>query len=617
MKNILSVICLFAVLATGCSQEELVENQSSSLESLVFTASLEEGNSRTYLDETMLQRWTKGDQIALFVANTLNSQYKFDGATGDNNGTFTLVNTPSGTGDELTRHYAVYPYASKVKITENGVISVTLPEEQDYAENSFGVGDNTMVAVTNDTMDTSLNFKNVGGYFKLHLYGDDVTVKTITLEGNGGEKIAGKASVTPVYGGEPAVSMAANATRTITLDCGDGVKIGDTAETATAFWMVVPPTVFEDGFKVSVTNAAGITFTQTTSKKVVIERNMITPMAAYKVDLIPNNQIWYTTTNGKPLNYTSTYEIFGANIVSDIYMDGRGVITFDGDVTKVGSLAFDYCRNLYTVTLPPCVTEIDYAFRGCANLNRINIPQSVNYIASGVFEGCTNLEEFSGKFVTPDGRCLIFDGEVKSFAPLGLFDSYTIPDGVTKVGGFAECTLKTVVLPESVTSVSWAAFRGCKNMMEFKGKFAADNGRCLIVGNELVTFAANCGASEYVIPENVKKIGWCAFEGCNLTSVTITNNVSVIDRYSFRGSEKLTSVTISESVTEIGEQAFWYCKNLATVYCKPTTPPTILFTGIFSGNAENLKIYVPAGSVDAYKAANYWSDYTILADGQE
>ena len=58
--------------------------------------------------------------------------------------------------------------------------------------------------------------------------------------GNKNEKLAGKATVTPVYGEAPVVSMDADAVKTITLDCG-GVKIGTTEESATAFWIVVPP----------------------------------------------------------------------------------------------------------------------------------------------------------------------------------------------------------------------------------------------------------------------------------------------------------------------------------------------------------------------------------------
>lgn len=284
MKNILSIMFLFALLASSCSEDELVKNQSAN--SLKFTASFEEDESRTYVEEGNLLRWTAGDQISLFVANTLNQQYQFEGKTGANSGYFNKIGNSFGTGNDLNRHYAVYPYASDIEITENGVITATLPSKQSYAENSFGLGANTMVAVTKNTDDTYLKFKNVGGYLKLQLYGDDVTVKSITLQGNSNEKIAGTATITATYGGEPTVSMANDATESITLDCREGVTIGSTVETATAFWMVVPPTTFEEGFTITVTDVNDKEFTKSTSKNIEIERNVIQSMNAFEVKMV-------------------------------------------------------------------------------------------------------------------------------------------------------------------------------------------------------------------------------------------------------------------------------------------------------------------------------------------
>ena len=56
---------------------------------------------------------------------------------------------------------------------------------------------------------------------------------------------------------------------------------------------------------------------------------------------IPNNQIWYTSVNGEVVephsgwynNYADVLTTFGVNIVSNTYVDGKGVIEFDGDVT--------------------------------------------------------------------------------------------------------------------------------------------------------------------------------------------------------------------------------------------------------------------------------------------
>ena len=166
---------MLALIVSGCSNHEELENLESSSTPKVFTASFEQNKSRTYLENDKLH-WNKGDLITVFDGYTYNSQFKFDGQTGDNSGTFSEVssgNKPAySTGNSLNANYAIYPYASTMTISQSGVITATLPANQSYAENSFGQGDNTMVAVTKDTDDTFLKFKNAGGYLELWLYGE-------------------------------------------------------------------------------------------------------------------------------------------------------------------------------------------------------------------------------------------------------------------------------------------------------------------------------------------------------------------------------------------------------------------------------------------------------------
>lgn len=304
MKNIFRLLAPLALALSGCVYEELPNNELVQSEGRIFTASLEQDETRTYVEEGNLLRWNAGDQIALFDGNTLNRQYKFDGETGDNSGTFSIVSSPYGTGNDLTTNYAVYPYASNLKITEAGILTVTLPSEQTYTENSFGLGANTMVAVTKDIDDTFLKFKNACGYLRLQLYGYDVTVKSIALTGNSNEKIAGKSSIIPTYNDEPHISMSDGATSSITLSCGKGVKIGSTAENATDFWIVIPPTTFEGGFTITITDINDETFTKSTSNEIAIERNVIKPMKTFEV--IFENE---TEDEGSSNDYIDEYGI--------------------------------------------------------------------------------------------------------------------------------------------------------------------------------------------------------------------------------------------------------------------------------------------------------------------
>ena len=112
------------------------------------------------------------------------------------------------------------------------------------------------------------------------------------------------------------------------------------------------------------------------------------------------------------------------------------------------------------------------------------------------------------------------------------------------------------------------------------------------------------------IPDSVISIGDSAFYGCSsLSNITIGNGVVTISSKAFCQCVKLTSVTIPESVTYIGMSAFYGCSKLASVYCKPTTPP-YADSQIFYNNASSRYIYVPATSVDAYKATSGWGTYS-------
>ena len=99
----------------------------------------------------------------------------------------------------------------------------------------------------------------------------------------------------------------------------------------------------------------------------------------------------------------------------------------------------------------------------------------------------------------------------------------------------------------------------------------------------------------------------------SLTSYTIPDGTERIRYGAFHNYTALTSVTIPASVTIIGERAFWNCSSLTSITCLSTTPPTIV--GMDSAyedlypfkNTNNCPIYVPAASVDTYKAA--WTKY--------
>lgn len=167
-----------------------------------------------------------------------------------------------------------------------------------------------------------------------------------------------------------------------------------------------------------------------------------------------------------------------------------------------------------------------------------------------------------------------------SFNFLSQITGVNWPSGITSISdsSFSNCRgLTSITIPNSVKSIGSSAFNSCSSMTS------------VTIGN------------------NVKSIGSNAFFFCTgLTSVTIPNSVTSIGGSAFIYCYGLTSVTIGNSVTSIGGSAFNSCSGLTSITIKATTPPTLANNNAFT-NTNNCPIYVPAESVETYKAASGWS----------
>ena len=312
-KTVLITAMLIAASCTNVIDNVDSLRMRAGADDVVFYATIEgdeDGGPETkvYADDQMRVLWNANDLITIFNNNTFNQPFRFTGRDGRNAGSFGMVPVEHEfiTSGPLDHIYAIYPYQESTEISYDGDITFTLPALQTYKKNSFGIGANTMVSVTDNTM---LQFKNAGGYLEFKLYGEGISVKRIQLRGNNGEKLAGDALITMPLGGLPTVTMQDNATEEVTLECETPVALGTSQNDYTVFWFVLPPTSFTKGITVTVTDALGGTFAMSTSKTVTVQRSYISHMAPLEVvpvapthqavDLgLPSGLLWATCNVG-------------------------------------------------------------------------------------------------------------------------------------------------------------------------------------------------------------------------------------------------------------------------------------------------------------------------------
>ena len=297
--------------------------------------------------------------------------------------------------------------------------------------------------------------------------------------------------------------------------------------------------------------------------KVLQEISFTQNAAAQSGSVCPNNEIWYTTTDGNVLVLNNNAE-FNVSVVSNTYINGKGVIRFDGDLTEIGVESFYNCSTLSTVHLPKSLKKSGHlAFGECWNLTGVYIYDLAAWCNIDFENLATDTIYFDANPLCY-ARDLYLNGE--------LVTDLVIPEGVSEVKliAFVGCnSITSVTIPDSVTSIDSCAFYECKNLAK------------VTIGDSVTTIGdyvfCLCGSlTDVTIPDSVTTIGDYAFGWCDsLTSVTIGDSVITIGDYAFYWCSSLTSVTIPDSVTTIGEGSFYYCSSLTSV----TIPDSVTTIG--------------------------------------
>ena len=218
----------------------------------------------------------------------------------------------------------------------------------------------------------------------------------------------------------------------------------------------------------------------------------------------------------------------------------------------------------------------------------------------------TYIEYTADTEVTPSSDTFGGDG-IQFLAGKSTFDSstgkgkwaYKGEPYYVKDFAFQNMPLKSITLPECITDI------GLPNP-------ESQDGGSVFEGSKTI--------ESVTIEGDVKQIRILTFKNCtNLKEVNLPESLTEIKRQAFLGCSSLKNIIIPAGVTTIGKSAFSQCEKLSEIICHAPTPPELGETAFMADKEDPWnntttkyikEIHVPASSVDAYKTANGWKNFS-------
>lgn len=396
-----------------------------------------------------------GDAVGIYVVNydgTTAGTLKAEGNQADNaeftyNGGGWNSDEPIYWKDKNTSadFYAYYPYSASVNINAQPfAVQADQSNEANFWASDFLWGKTVKVAPTSNAVNIETNH----------------VLSRIILEvkpGSGFTSESWAAATKSVKICDVKTNATINIATGVATATGDNGEIVPLATSSNYKAMVVPQTVADDSKLIVVTvdgteyvYRTGYTFKANTQHNfsIVVNKNessvnvaigewtidsIVNQGAAVEeakesIPEIPNNEIWYTTSDGNAIVLSTT----PSKLVSNTYVDGKGVILFDGDVTNILANQFKSATNLSSIIIPNSVTSIGTSAFAGSGLESVVIGEGVKYIDDYAFNNCYNLVEIYFKSVTPPSIDTVdtfgtfkYNTSKKMYVPMASVSAYT------------------------------------------------------------------------------------------------------------------------------------------------------------------------------------------------
>lgn len=293
----------------------------------------------------------------------------------------------------------------------------------------------------------------------------------------------------------------------------------------------------------------------------------------------------------------TSYELRPGTVsISDRLFESSAATSFTvpASVEIVGERAFASTKITAMPSMPGLRQIADWAFNGCQQMTRADIPESVDSIGFYAFRDCPALTTVN--YCAIDARC--------NYTMLGAdIEHITLGDRVRRIptGLFTENKhLTSLVLPTTVEVISENAFYDCRNLQSL---ILPDG-----VTDIGISAFSNCSAlSDFHWPLHLRSVGQGAFNNCeSLTVISLPEGVESVGWAAFSSCSSVRSLYIPSTLRSLDSGAFQFYNhdiNGYTVTCMATTPPDLYWDGC---NAPAV-IKVPAEALDAYLADHNWN----------